>query len=319
MDTRSLALHGLALSLVVPLLAGAGCLARSDPGDGQSEAVGSAPQADVLTVAPPGPGYYPTCINWGNYTFNNPGWPRHVRGSCEAIPGGVAYTFQDALAQCPGGVKYYGYDCTDLVDVRPAYTWTSYVGCCMPTCDQSITLETRYYAGSPPTSTQQGTNIYYSLPTGVAGYGTAQLQDTSSFSNHTSLINGATADIAYHLQVVLEVGAADAGTWGFRLAADFGLGGALLIDDAAPSVAPGQQSSLWSPNLGVDGLNNCSQDWLTASNVLQGTYTFAEGQHFVDVYGFENGDDCQNGPDQMELEYLAPTSSAWAPFHLCSP
>jgi hypothetical protein len=296
MNTVSMAVRGLAASLLLPLLAAAGCLARSDTEGNPPEAVGAAAEADrVVTVTAPHPGLNPNCVNRGNLQFHNPSWVYPDPGSCA---GPDAFTFTDAVVACGSPLKYFSYSCTDS---GAGSTWTAYAGCC--TCQGTgISFETRPYVasyGGTPTSPPQALQTFHALPTGVPGYGVADLVQTAGFSNHTTFPGNVQTNIAYHLRATFVVGAADAGTWGFRLGPDFGYGGMLLVDGAVyqsrwiTAQPTPQQDMYWGGS------------WAVPANILQAHPTFGPGLHEVELYGFENGFDAGSGP-LMKLEFLVP-------------
>jgi DNA-binding beta-propeller fold protein YncE len=118
----------------------AACAGPSGPGEGQGELVGHAAEASNLTTAPTGNFCYdPTCTNVGDYTVDNPRWPRQEKGVC----GADEYTFAQAVSVCNGGqVKYFGYYCGD--SSFGTHTWTATFGCCAPpspppTCGAGLT------------------------------------------------------------------------------------------------------------------------------------------------------------------------------------
>jgi hypothetical protein len=307
MNTRLLARRWFAAGLLATVLAGASCLSRLDSEEARPEAVGSVEQADVsLQVSGPYPypGLDSMCASVSDLAFHNPEWPWHANGAC-----GESFTFQDALSTCGGAVRYFFYYCGDF---GVEHAWTAYLGCCAPCSNGTgINLETRPFApGTGPSNTDEARLIFYDLPVGAPGYGfNNTLTSTASFSNHTSIPGGTSQNIAYHLKASIVVDAADAGHWGFRLGADFGYGGALLVDGV-------QVDARWFPGNQGDGLHpdpggSCG-DTTDSSQLLQGSATLGSGTHDVEVYGFENGYDCLYSPEQMRLEYLSP-SSGWAP------
>jgi hypothetical protein len=301
MDTQSLIRGTLGAGLLASALVMAGCVAQADSDDPASETVGSASQSDLAFHATvPYPALQPTCSIVSDVASHNPEWPWHRAGQCGATP---AFTFQDALTACGGAVNYFSYACADFgVDSA----WTAYYGCCAPCSNGTgINLETRPFTGATgPADTQAAIALFYSLPVGAPGYGYDNaLTSTASFSNHTSIPGGVAHDIAYHLRASIFVDLAHAGDWAFILAADFGFGGAILVD--------GQELvSAWFPHNEGDGLRphsggSCG-DVTDLEQRLANHVVLGPGIHDIDVFGFENGSDCLYSPtgQQMRLEYV---------------
>ncbi|MFO0760110.1 MAG: kelch repeat-containing protein [Byssovorax sp.] len=251
------------------------------------------------------------CASTSSHEAHQAVYPLHVPGPCPAAP---AFTPGDASLACGGTkVKYQTYTCERFGD--GTHGWTSYYGCCPSTCSGTgITFETRRFTGAPlPGSVVDAVYLFNHLPAGGAGYGAATLGDTASFSNHTSIAGGVTTNIASHLEVSFIVPANQAGVWAFRLGADYGFGGALLVDWNAQRPALDAYWKALHPNDGIDF------HWggvFSDPDVLKGTIYLGPGLHKIEAYGFENGND-----GTMRLEVMAPgtgnpeswSDPAWKP------
>jgi hypothetical protein len=169
-------------------------------------------------------------------------------------------------------------------------------GVCVPTCTPgAFRYETRpFTTGVAPQSSAADVAAFNSAPAGAAGYGSTTLTTLADFSNQLTF-EGTDRDIGYHIQAIVLVGPADAGTWQLRVGADFGLGGTLLVDG---SVVDFRATDMW-----------WNQSFEDPSQYLHGSVSLGVGVHTVDVYGFEN---CCDGPSRME--YLSPTSGGWTVF-----
>jgi hypothetical protein len=308
-NTRQLVKRGLAASLLVPLLGGAGCFSSVDSGEGQPEALGSA--EDALQVhevfASPYPGLNQSC-----HVVSSPQFSLQSNGFCA---GKDSSTFQRALKQCGGAVQYFNFTCEEYAPWS-TYSLTAYVNCCAPcTNGTGINLETRQFMGpTGPNTTSQAKELFNRLPVAApgSGYGYDNMLTASAFSNHSSLPGGVNTNIAYHFKASIKVEAANVGTWKIRLAADFGYGGALLVDGV-------EVQSRWFPTNAGDGLHACAliPNWNDTTQILEAdTIAFGAGTHDIEVYGFENGYDCASVPTSndplMQLQYMSPTSSDWA-------
>jgi hypothetical protein len=293
MNTR-IFVRCLSASLLV-LAIPAGCV--QEPPQGQQdeegeEQVGSAEQAITTPITGQCSGASPRAVH-------NPEYPGHAPGLCPAAP---AFDAEDAFFACGGTskVKYFTYTCENYSDGR--HVWTSYFGCCPSKCeDTGIVYETRPYYGdvSPLSSPVEAINRYNTLAVGAAGYGKADLADTSEFSNQ--VVNGGVfSSVATHLTVSFIVAPEQAGTWAFRLGGDFGYGGTLLADWSNGSGI--ELESYWdqNPNDAVDFFwGNSFAD----PDVLSGFVWLGTGIHQIDLYGFENGND-----GVARLEFMAPNT-----------
>jgi hypothetical protein len=78
--------------------------------------------------------------------------------------------------------------------------------------------------------------------------------------------------VGYHLAVAFPV--CGAARYDFRIGPDFGLGGAIFLDNA---LLQGAQDDLW-----------WNLSWANPGELLQGGASLGNGWHFLDVVGFEN-------------------------------
>lgn len=276
------------------------CAAGGDP----SEDVAEAQQADVYYVASPkDPDINASCMGTMTREQHNPHWPNGEDGACSATP---SYTVDDAVLACDGHrVKYFGYYCGNYWGNKSG--WTAYYACC---CNEATTIlfETRYFArGSADVTSWQDAQARFSQLPGGAGYGSTMLQDTGMFSNHYTFPGGSVMDIAYHLKIALLVTADQVGDWEFRLGADYGRGGALMVDEDLL-----EERFPPFPH-GFDFNWTGSFDTNNPSLFLKGHYKLNAGLHVIESYGFEDGyDELYANGYQFRLE-AKPPGGAWAP------
>jgi hypothetical protein len=152
-----------------------------------------------------------------------------------------------------------------------------------------ISSETVLFESRPGTNVSFATAAGYvtnwnSLPTSTPGYGNATIGIWNSVlggelvANHTLIAGGVRADLAELYQVTFTLSAAS--TVAFRLAPDFGFGGAVFLDNAA--VAYRTNDMWWNYN------------WYYEAGIQ--TFQFASllsaGSHTLLMYGQE---DCCDG------------------------
>jgi uncharacterized repeat protein (TIGR01451 family) len=153
-----------------------------------------------------------------------------------------------------------------------------------------VRLLTRQVAGTDPTSlaTFLGTFDAASQP---GGYGCTVLPNYTSRSNAN--VFGATTNVHYSMMFFLDVPAAQAGNWRMRLGPDYGLGGALYVQNTA-------LQEVWNDDLWWSG------SFANSAEILQGTVNLAAGRNFVVTYGSEG---CCEGASSMQLQ--RPGSTTW--------
>jgi PEP-CTERM motif len=122
------------------------------------------------------------------------------------------------------------------------------------------------------------------------GYGTANLNLFENISNGGQF--GGSQNSAYRFTIGFSAPAA--GQWAFRFGVDFGLGGAMFVNNTA--LAFSRNDLWWAGN------------W-SSGGVLYGTANLGAGNQQLTLYGLEN---CCDG--QMNGQYLAPGSSVWRSF-----
>jgi hypothetical protein len=169
-------------------------------------------------------------------------------------------------------------------------------GVCAAICvPGAFRYETRpYTAGVVPQSSEAAVAAFHGAPADAPGYGSTTLATLTNLSNQL-VFQGTDREIGYHVRATFLVREADAGTWRFRIGADFGLGGTLLVDGEAIAF---RAADMWWDGRFDD-----------PSQYLEGSVSLGAGVHTVDVYGFEN---CCDGPSRME--YQSPTSGTWTVF-----
>lgn len=121
-------------------------------------------------------------------------------------------------------------------------------------------------------------------PTPPAGFGNAPVGTwdhpvPGNVHNAGLIPGGATQNLAYHYRVVLDVGAGDAGAFDFRIAPDFGFGGAAFLNGAP--VAHNPNDMWWGTG------------WGDSNQLFLFGAMLAAGSHVIDVYGQEG---CCDGP-----------------------
>ncbi len=149
------------------------------------------------------------------------------------------------------------------------------------------------FSSLPGTDTSFGTaegyrsnwnNLQSLYPVAPAGYGssTINLWDwpvQGNVSNQGLIPGGSATTIAFHYQVDFTVNPGNAGAFDFRIAPDFGFGGAAFLNGVAVAFT---QDDLWW------GL-----DWNNSAEQLQFSKPLAAGNYTLDVYGQEG---CCDGP-----------------------
>jgi hypothetical protein len=189
-------------ALLVPATGalGAGCTTTVDePAAGGEKAVGSAPSADVLTLAPSGdPRYDPMCAPGGLLDVHNPESPYHASDLCPAVD---AYTFDQAVAACNAHVRYFAYDCVDFPTLDE-HSWTVYAGCCAATCSDGIQNqgEAGVDCGGPcstpcPPATVSGLIGYWKLDDAA---GSSSAADSSGNGNTAICGDGLDVGLGYY-------------------------------------------------------------------------------------------------------------------------
>lgn len=156
--------------------------------------------------------------------------------------------------------------------------------------DRGFLYHTQPYAGvtpGPETRAAGDALFNYDSVTTSAGYGCTQLK-TANVDNSGTF--GSNADIAYHVQTVLNV--KTAGNYEFRYGNDFGHGGETAID-GVPLEADWTGDLWW-------GFNYASPD------VLIGSRNLSVDTYNLDMLGFER---CCDGPAGMQYRILP--AGAW--------
>jgi hypothetical protein len=125
-------------------------------------------------------------------------------------------------------------------------------------------------------------NLQATYPMGAAGYGNASFNKwdwpvPGNINNSGLIAGGSSQNIAYHYQANFTAG--QAGNWNFRIAPDFGYGGAVFLDGVAVAYNP---NDMWW------GLS-----WGNTSQIFTFSSAIAAGAHTLDVYGQEG---CCDGP-----------------------
>jgi hypothetical protein len=143
----------------------------------------------------------------------------------------------------------------------------------------AIASETAYYAG------------WNANNDAVTGYSCAISTSVSNINNGG--LFGAGTNISWNYTSVLNVSAAQAGTWSIRWGPDAGLGGGLYVDDV-PIDEDWNQDLWWNA------------DWTNAA-VLQGTITLSAGYHVIRAVG---GEGCCDGAQEIDVK--AP-GGTWKP------
>lgn len=104
--------------------------------------------------------------------------------------------------------------------------------------------------------------------------------------NHGSLFSGG-RDFAMKSTITFGVSQADAGLWQFRAGVDFGLGGALFINDVA---VDSKSHDMW-----------WGGQYTNASQFLGSSVNLGAGNHTMTIYGFEG---CCDGT--LQAQFMAP-------------
>ena len=123
-------------------------------------------------------------------------------------------------------------------------------------------------------------------PGGAAGYGNASIQtwDLAGNVNNNQLIpGGSSSDIAFHYRVDFTV--TNAAWWDFRIAPDFGYGGAVFLDNNPVAFNP---DDMW-----------WGGDWTNLSQLFTFSSFLSVGNHTLSVYGQELSAD---GPTAGEYD-----------------
>lgn len=137
------------------------------------------------------------------------------------------------------------------------------------TASQS-TMHTGYSLDGPQASAAAYRSaVEAALATPMSGYGSAHLPRFENVNNHD--LFGSSTWLAYHFTVAFDVTDETAGWWGFRAGVDFGLGGAMLLDDTELAFNP---NDLWWAGSWEQG-------------VLSGGLMLTEGRHTLHLYGLE--------------------------------
>jgi len=152
----------------------------------------------------------------------------------------------------------------------------------------AVTFATRFVASASPTSTAQAIAVYKSAPATTSGYCAAAIVPLPGSSNH-AVCAGSRTSIGFHASVPFM--ADTAGLWSFRVGADLGYGGTLLVDGQA--LASHWYDMWWAGN------------WSNTGQILQGSATLAPGSHLLEVYGFET---CCDGAWGAQLQ---PPGGSW--------
>lgn len=143
-------------------------------------------------------------------------------------------------------------------------------------------IESRMWPGTPePTSAASARSIFEGLTPGGAGYGSAEISGIvpSGTSVSGSIPGGSASNYGVHIMGTFSVAPGQVGSWTFQWGVDFMGGGVLLIDGV--SIAEN-----WTDDMWWEGNYN------TASGVLSGTVSLAQGAHLIELFGFE---DCCDG------------------------
>lgn len=114
---------------------------------------------------------------------------------------------------------------------------------------------------------------------GISTVGTWDYPSQGNVDNHQLVAGGSSVNLAYHYRVEFGVSASQAGVFDFRIAPDFGMGGAVFVDGTP--VAHKSDDLWW-------GLY-----WGASSELLEFRLTLAAGDHVMDIYGQEQ---CCDGP-----------------------
>ena len=155
-----------------------------------------------------------------------------------------------------------------------------------------ITYETRPSLSGPPfLAASDYVDHWNSLvttdPTAPAGYCDTTLGAWTNASNQ-STCGGSAFDVFFHTSVAFYVAPGDDGLWEFRIAPDYGLGGALYLDGALLDF---DNSDLW-----------WGGNWGAASELLTGSALLASGNHLLETFG---GEFCCDGPTAGQFKFGA--------------
>jgi hypothetical protein len=149
----------------------------------------------------------------------------------------------------------------------------------------TITLETRYYNGTPALNglmtVPEVWNVFNSLSTGF-GYGSTALDQISNTSNHTS-IGGTSSNLALLYTVSFDLSSPT--SIALRAGGDEGWGAALIVDGAY--LQQKLNSDMYWNNV-----------WTLSTQYLAGALTLGAGQHTIQWLGFES---CCDGVSEMDF------------------
>lgn len=145
-----------------------------------------------------------------------------------------------------------------------------------------ITYQTRPSVSGPFLAANDYVNHWNSLettyPIAPSGYCDTSLSSWTSASNQSSCSSGSAGDIFFHTTVEFYVAPLEAGTWDFRIAPDYGLGGALFVDGTQLDF---DSNDLW-----------WGYSWANTGELLTGSAFLASGNHVLETFG---GEHCCDG------------------------
>ena len=144
-----------------------------------------------------------------------------------------------------------------------------------------------------PTSLSTWKSAWIAASDGITGYACAQPSTLHGLSNGNMVAGGNNSNILFRLEGMFYVSSAQAGTWSFRMAGDFGRGGGVYVD-----WVPLQEN--WNVNLWWGG------NWANTAAILQGSTNLGTGWHVLRGWGAE---DCCDGAGGFQ--FLAPGSTTW--------
>lgn len=182
---------------------------------------------------------------------------------------------------------------------RGTVTWASrlvalaaLLGCA--TASAQIRFYTKEdFAQEIPQSVAEARARFAADASGVDGYGcTNAVPAFLDITNHAFF--SAKGNLADYATIPFVVGQSEGGIWSFRVGADYGRGGTLLLD--GNELKSGWYYLWWDQNW--DSVNH------DPPQVLEGQITLTPGLHVLEVLGFE---DCCDGPTR--IEYRRPGGS----------